>query len=75
MATKAEYLKKYLSNDNEKKKEKKKKRKTMKHSNVIIHDDDVDWRTLVPKPEDEIEEDDPGKMIYKVRNNCLTYLS
>ena len=38
----------------------------MKHSNVIIHDDDVDWRTLVPKPEDEIEEDDPGKLMYEV---------
>lgn len=44
MATKADYLKKYLDSTAEKKK----KRRLKKRSNLAVHDDDVDWRTLAP---------------------------
>ena len=61
MASKAEYLKKYLSGESDKKK--KKRRKMKKESNVVIHDDDVDWKSLVPEDQAEVyEDDDPGKM-------------
>lgn len=59
MASK-EYLKKYLSTGTEDSK-KKKKRKIKNHNNVIIHDDDVDWRTIAAKGEKSDEDEDPGK--------------
>ena len=58
MASKAEYLKKYLSGDSSLKK--KKKRRKIKQKNIVIHDEDVDWKTIVPKTENSDEEDDPG---------------
>ena len=64
MASKAEYLKRYLSGSavagDTATAKKKKKRRIKKHTNVIIHDDDVDWRTIVPKDEESNGEDDPG---------------
>ena len=64
MASKSEYLKKYLSSntgDNESGKKKKKRRKITKQStNIIIHDDDVDWKTITPKTE-STDDEDPGK--------------
>ncbi len=58
MASKAEYLKKYLSGESSLKK--KKKRRKIKQKNIVIHDEDVDWKTIVPKTENSDEEDDPG---------------
>ena len=62
MASKAEYLKKYLSGESDYgiSEKKRRRRKVKKHSNVVIHDDDVDWRTIVPKIEADEEEEDPG---------------
>ena len=65
MSSKLDYLKKYLSADqSEADGAKKKRRKKVKKkvSNVVIHDDDVDWRTIAPKVDEhsEEEEDDPG---------------
>ena len=47
MTSKADYLKKYLSTDDLV--EGKKKKRIKKRANLAIHDDDVDWRSLVPK--------------------------
>ena len=44
MSTKAEYLKRYLEGTGEKKK----KKRVKKRINLAVHDDDVDWRTLIP---------------------------
>ena len=43
-STKAEYLKRYLEGTGEKKK----KKRVKKRINLAVHDDDVDWRTLMP---------------------------
>ena len=64
MTSKTDYLKKYLSTDDlgESKKEKKKKKRIKKGANLAIHDDDVDWRSLLPKHKLESEdEDDPDE--------------
>ncbi len=53
-SSKADYLKKY---QNGSKKEKKRK-KVKKRANLAIHDDDVDWRSLVPTDQPETEEED-----------------
>lgn len=62
MASKADYLKKYLSKggSEEEGEGKKKKRKIKKSRNIVIHDDDLDWAKLAPKI-DEYHDDDPGK--------------
>ena len=63
MASKAEYLKKYLTPSESTSDEKrKKKRKTKKVKNVRVHDDDLDWKKLAPKI-DEYDDDDPGEML------------
>ena len=60
MSSKADYLKKYLSSGDtvEPKKESKRRRKIKKRANLAIHDDDVDWRSLVPQDQPESEEED-----------------
>ena len=60
MSSKADYLKKYLSSGDtvESKKESKRRRKIKKRANLAIHDDDVDWRSLVPQDQPESEEED-----------------
>ncbi|XP_051903325.1 BUD13 homolog [Hippocampus zosterae] len=58
--SKAEYLKRYLSNDDDAKKSKgklKKKRRKVPGKGLKIVDDDVDWRQMVAE-ENEVEEDD-----------------
>ncbi|XP_019715102.1 BUD13 homolog [Hippocampus comes] len=58
--SKAEYLKRYLSNDDDAKKSKgklKKKRRKVPGKGLKIVDDDVDWRQTVAE-ENEVEEDD-----------------
>lgn len=64
MASKAEYLKKYLSGPSSEPNEekRKKKRKAKKTKNVTVHDDDLDWKKLAPKI-DEYDDDDPGMYI------------
>ncbi len=63
-SSKSEYLKKYLSSDTRGSvpgKKKKRRKIIKKHSaNVIIHDDDVDWKTIVPKTE-STDDEDPGQ--------------
>ena len=66
MASKADYLKKYLSGGDDKKKKKKKRPKTTakaaKKANLAIMDDDVDWRTLAPKLDPAADSDsDPDE--------------
>lgn len=70
MSSKLDYLKKYLSapqSGDDRGKKKRKKKVKQKASNVIIHDDDVDWRTIAPKVDEHSEEEeyDPGKPILK----------
>ena len=64
-AMSADYLKKYLSKEERTDgKSKKGKKKVKKRSNVVILDDDVDWKELVPQPgeiSDDQPEEDPGK--------------
>ncbi|XP_061557677.1 BUD13 homolog [Phycodurus eques] len=58
--SKAEYLKRYLSNDDDAKKSKgklKKKRRKVPGKGLKIVDDDIDWRQMVAE-ENEVEEDD-----------------
>ena len=64
MASKAEYLKKYLSDPNAENKDGKvkKKRKIKKSKNIVIHDDDIDWTKLAPKLDEDLD-DDPGRVI------------
>ena len=50
MSTKLEYLQKYLSKESADGKSKKGKKKVKKRSNLVILDDDVDWKELVPQP-------------------------
>jgi hypothetical protein len=62
MASKADYLKKYLSgSDQSSETTTKKKKKIKKIRNVTIHDDDLDWSNLAPKQIDL--DDDPGNHI------------
>ena len=63
MSSKLAYLQKYMSSDEKGSKEKKRRKKVKKRSNVVIHDDDVDWKTLAPKDEPVLEalEEDPGE--------------
>ena len=69
MASKADYLKKYLSGGDENKK--KKRRKVKKESNIAIHDDDVNWKSLVPEEQADVyEDDDPGN-VYDNNNTCM----
>ncbi|XP_061608241.1 BUD13 homolog [Phyllopteryx taeniolatus] len=58
--SKAEYLKRYLSNDDDAKKSKgklKKKHRKVPGKGLKIVDDDIDWRQMVAE-ENEVEEDD-----------------
>lgn len=56
MTTKAEYLKKYLEGTGKNKK----KKRVKKRINLAVHDDDVDWRTLIPvsKEADQSDSDE-----------------
>ena len=58
MASKAEYLKKYVSSEADDKGGKKKKIRLKKRANLAILDDDVDWRSTMPK-DDRFDGDDP----------------
>ncbi len=53
-SSKADYLKKYQTDS----KKEKKRKKVKKRANLAIHDDDVDWRSLIPKDQPETEEED-----------------
>ncbi|KAM7374342.1 hypothetical protein PAMP_007008 [Pampus punctatissimus] len=58
--SKAEYLKRYLSTDEDSKKSKgklKKKRRKVPEKGLKIVDDDIDWRQMV-REENEVEEDE-----------------
>ena len=57
MASKADYLKKYISSEAGDSGGKKKKIRMKKRANLAILDDDVDWRSTVPK--DDRMDDDP----------------
>ena len=54
MTTKAEYLKKYLDSNGDKKK----KKRIKKRSNLAVHDDDIDWRSLQPVQNDHSDKDE-----------------
>ncbi|XP_029925527.1 BUD13 homolog [Myripristis murdjan] len=59
--SKAEYLKRYLSVDEDAKKSKgkvKKKRSKVSDKRIKIVDDDIDWQQLVAKEERDVEEED-----------------
>ncbi len=55
--SKADYLKKYLGGSEGLNKEKRRK-KVKKRANLAIHDDDIDWRSLIPRDQPETEEED-----------------
>ncbi len=57
MSSKADYLKKYLGGSEGLNKEKRRK-KVKKRANLAIHDDDIDWRSLIPLDQPETEEED-----------------
>lgn len=61
MTTKAEYLKRYLESTSDKKR----KKRLKKRSNLAVHDDDVDWRSLAPANKDDNhsgkEDNDPDE--------------
>ncbi|XP_071378065.1 BUD13 homolog [Centroberyx affinis] len=59
--SKAEYLKRYLSADDDVKKSKgkvKKKRSKVPEKRLKIVDDDIDWKQMMTKEENEFEEDE-----------------
>ncbi|XP_077447753.1 BUD13 homolog [Stigmatopora argus] len=67
--SKAEYLKRYLSNDDDAKKSKgkpKKKRCKVAGRGLKIVDDDVDWRQTVAEGNEADEEDDEAPVIAEV---------
>lgn len=61
MTSKANYLKKYLSREGENKPKKKKKSTNGKRvTNLSIHDDDIDWKSILPvQKKYESDESDP----------------
>ena len=58
MASKAEYLKKYMSSETGDNGGKKKKIRLKKRANLAILDDNVDWKSTIPK-DDRLDGDDP----------------
>ena len=74
MTSKVEYLKKYLSNDSGEgdDKTKKKKKKIKKLKNVVIHDDDLDWKNLTPQQDDD-DEEDPGMATNRLNISSLFF--
>ncbi|XP_057676982.1 BUD13 homolog isoform X2 [Corythoichthys intestinalis] len=67
--SKAEYLKRYLSNDDDAKKSKgklKKKRRKVTGKGLKIVDDDVDWRQTVAEENDAEDDDEEAPVIAEV---------
>ncbi|XP_076025254.1 BUD13 homolog [Genypterus blacodes] len=67
--SKAEYLKRYLSADDDTKKSKdkaKKKRKKVPQRGLKIVDDDIDWRQMVTEDNEEEEDEEEAPVIAEV---------
>ncbi|XP_077402534.1 BUD13 homolog isoform X1 [Vanacampus margaritifer] len=67
--SKAEYLKRYLSNDGDAKKSKgklKKKRRKIPGKGLKIVDDDIDWKQTVAEENEEEEDDEEAPVIAEV---------